>query len=71
MAKKITAPKNAEELNDFLSQTLADVRNSEINTEEAETIAKVADKINKNVLNQILNKKATTDKIIEIKFLTT
>jgi len=69
MAKKITAPKTATELNNYLGQVLADIRNADIENEDADVIAKISDKINKNVLNQILYKKATNDKNVKIMFL--
>ena len=54
--------KNSSELNTILAQTLADIKQGNIDLNSAKTIALVADKINKNNLNAIQYKKTTSHK---------
>ncbi len=69
MNNKTKKPKSATELNNFLSEVLADIKNGDIQYDEAMAIAKVADKINRNVFNQVMNKKLTRTKGGTIPFL--
>lgn len=69
MKNKFIAPKNANELNVFLAETLADIKNRKIQLDEAESIARMSDKINKNVLNQVLYYKASKSNGFTIPFL--
>lgn len=65
--KKQTPPRqspeitNYESLNKFLMGTLAMIRRKEINLDEAEKIAQVSDKIIKNNLTAIMEKKRLGD----------
>lgn len=59
---KPDAPVTYEMLNKFLAGTLAQIKRKEISLEEAQTIAKVSDKIIKNNLTAIMDKNRRNDK---------
>lgn len=59
MIKPTYDVQNADQLNKFLVGVLRDLRKGELSPEIAEAISKVADKVNKNNINQILYKKLT------------
>jgi len=51
--------KNADQMNLVLSGLIRDLRKGEVKPEEAKAVSIVADKINKNVMNQLTYKKMT------------
>lgn len=51
--------KNADHMNLVLSGLIRDIRKGEVKPEEAKAVSIVADKINKNVMNQLTYKKMT------------
>lgn len=55
-------PVNYDTLNKFLLGTLAMVRRKEIDKEEADSVAKLSDKVIKNNLTAIMDKNRRNDK---------
>ena len=62
MSKSKETISNTKELNEFLAQTLIDLRDKNINYTIAKSVAQVADKINKNNANSIEYKRISSHK---------